>query len=83
MASDLAPVGVLESELADRVALLIWRLRRVSAFEAGVVTRNSDMAVRRVRGEDEKDTLFPPFRKLLVPEPTLTSVHGLTRPTAQ
>lgn len=50
--SDLAPVGVLEAELADRVAVLAWRLRRVAAFEAGVVARNSDRAARRARGEE-------------------------------
>lgn len=50
--SDLAPVGILETELADRVALLAWRLRRVAAFEAGVVARASDRAARRARGEE-------------------------------
>jgi hypothetical protein len=29
----LAPAGGLESELADRVALCLWRMRRVAAFE--------------------------------------------------
>jgi hypothetical protein len=37
--------------LAERVAVLAWRLRRVGAFEAGVVALGSDAAVRRVRGE--------------------------------
>jgi hypothetical protein len=32
----LAPVGALESELAGRVALCLWRLRRVAAYETGV-----------------------------------------------
>lgn len=36
MVADLAPVGVLETELAGRVALLSWRLQRVSAFEVGL-----------------------------------------------
>ena len=53
--SDLAPVGMLETELADRVALLSWRLRRVSAFEAGVVARTSDKAARRARGEEPEE----------------------------
>jgi hypothetical protein len=34
----LAPPGALEAELAGRVALCLWRLRRVTAFETGVVT---------------------------------------------
>lgn len=34
----LRPVGYLEEELADRVASLLWRLRRVAAYEQGVTT---------------------------------------------
>lgn len=49
--ADLAPVGVLETELAGRVAALLWRLRRVQSFEAGVVTAASDFAARHARGE--------------------------------
>ena len=30
--SDLAPIGVLETELADRVAMLSWRLRLMLMF---------------------------------------------------
>ncbi len=74
--SDLAPVGVLETELADRVALLSWRLRRVSAFESGAITRNSEKATRRVRGEDEDENLIPSFSKSLVYKPTLASVRN-------
>src|SRR5262249_8823047 len=33
----LAPAGVLETELAHRVALSLWRLRRVAAFETTFV----------------------------------------------
>jgi hypothetical protein len=33
---DLAPAGTLEAELADRVALCLWRLRRVARYETGV-----------------------------------------------
>ena len=55
MVADLTPVGVLETELADRVALLSWRLRRVSGFEAGAVARNSDKAARKARGDDPVD----------------------------
>src|SRR5262249_36322780 len=31
----LAPLGALEEALANRVALLLWRLRRVTLFEVG------------------------------------------------
>jgi hypothetical protein len=54
---DLAPAGVLEAELAERVATLSWRLRRVSAFEAGMIARNSDRTVRRLRGEEDDDAI--------------------------
>jgi len=33
MLDDLAPAGVLEVELAERVTLHSWRLRRVSGIE--------------------------------------------------
>ena len=37
MVADLAPVGALEAELADRVALLLWRLRRVTRYESAAM----------------------------------------------
>lgn len=37
MRDALAPVGALESELCDRVALLTWRLRRAARAETAVV----------------------------------------------
>jgi hypothetical protein len=36
MVQSLAPAGALEQELAGRVALSLWRLRRVAAFETAV-----------------------------------------------
>lgn len=51
LVADLAPVGFLEMELADRIALLCWRLRRVVNFESASIRFHSDQAVRRVRGE--------------------------------
>jgi hypothetical protein len=51
LVADLAPVGFLEMELAERIALLCWRLRRVVRFESGSIRFHSDQAVRRVRGE--------------------------------
>ncbi len=35
---ELDPVGIFETELADRIALQLWRLRRVARFEATVGT---------------------------------------------
>jgi hypothetical protein len=51
LVADLAPVGFLEMELAERIALLCWRLRRVVNFESASIRFHSDQAVRRVRGE--------------------------------
>jgi hypothetical protein len=33
---ELVPEGALESELADRIVSILWRLRRILAFEAAV-----------------------------------------------
>ena len=38
VARSLAPVGTLEEALALRVALCLWRLQRVAAYEAGTAT---------------------------------------------
>lgn len=42
---DLAPVGALESALADRAALLLWRLHRVWRAETALVTRQMNRAL--------------------------------------
>src|SRR5687767_8779361 len=51
----LAPVGTLEAELADRIALLSWRLRRVAAYEAGVTASAVVRAVAKARADDLGD----------------------------
>lgn len=64
--ASLAPVGTLETELADRVAALIWRLRRAVAYETVVTAAGVTRAVSRARGEvDEDDTMsaFSSFQK--------------------
>jgi hypothetical protein len=38
----LAPVGTLEQSLAERVALCLWRLQRVAAYETGVTAVGLD-----------------------------------------
>jgi hypothetical protein len=40
----LVPVGLLETRLAERVALLLWRLDRVARYEAAVTTAALDRA---------------------------------------
>jgi hypothetical protein len=51
----LAPVGTLETELAERVALLLWRLRRVVRYETEVTSAAIDAAVGHVRGEKDDE----------------------------
>ena len=60
----------MEEELAERVAVLSWRLRRVTNYEAGVVSRNSDRAASRVSGDLEPDDLARLTRRSDAP-PTL------------
>jgi hypothetical protein len=50
----LAPVGPLESELAERVALCLWRMRRVTAYETGVTAVGLDEATEEVTEVPEK-----------------------------
>lgn len=40
--ASLQPVGALESALAERVALLLWRLNRVWRAEAAMIARQMD-----------------------------------------
>lgn len=49
----LHPVGHLEGELASRVALLTWRLRRVAWYEA------EQIAVRRARAQRRASQTIP------------------------
>ena len=42
--AELQPVGPIEAALAERVALALWRLRRVAAWEAGLLADARDRA---------------------------------------
>jgi hypothetical protein len=68
ISATLAPVGALETELADRVASLTWRLRRVAAYETGVTTAAVTRATAKARGEADEDEF--------------TNLLGLSRRTA-
>jgi hypothetical protein len=46
----LAPAGGLEHELAERVAICLWRLRRVAAYEAATTTA----AIQQVADDAER-----------------------------
>src|SRR5262249_32505364 len=50
----LVPVGALEEALANRVALLLWRQRRVILYEVGV-TAEGLAQVEEARGRTEGD----------------------------
>jgi hypothetical protein len=40
--AELSPEGVVEEDLVERIGVLMWRLRRVYKFEAGIINRNID-----------------------------------------
>ncbi len=42
--AELSPVGVLETQLAERMAGTIWRLRRLGHIEAGILTGGAAVA---------------------------------------
>ena len=44
----LAPAGGLEAELADRVALSLWRLRRAAAYETAVTAVGLEEAAQPI-----------------------------------
>ena len=47
--AELQPVGPVEEALVERIALALWRLRRVAAWEAGLLADARDQA-REARG---------------------------------
>jgi hypothetical protein len=54
----LAPVGALETELAGRVALSLWRLRRAAAYEAAVTAVGLEEVAEEVRRSPAVDDLL-------------------------
>jgi hypothetical protein len=61
---NLMPVGQLDQALAERVAALLWRLKRVSLFEAAVVEARDSVTADRdavklvVKLEEERKAEF-------------------------
>jgi hypothetical protein len=51
--ASLSPSGRLEEELAGRAALCLWRLRRVAAFEAGVIGSEVGDVIDAPAGEED------------------------------
>jgi hypothetical protein len=57
--ASLAPAGPLETELAGRVALSLWRLRRMAAYEAACVAAGiEDIAEESRRAAEKLDDLL-------------------------
>lgn len=54
--ASLAPVGPLEVTLAERAALLLWRLGRVARYEHETIATAHRRAPDEVVAEDEEDT---------------------------
>ena len=79
IAQDLAPIGALESLLADRIAAAAWRLRRACSIEAGMLSLEyygvliSD-AQARARSATRSNPLFLPLEEVEVVDPV---EHGL------
>ena len=61
MVESLAPVGLLEVNLAERAALLLWRLQRLARYEAETVAAAMEDAEvpAAAAAEDRIPPLFP------------------------
>jgi hypothetical protein len=77
--ASLAPEGQLEEALADRVALLIWRLHRVTRYEVAVTDRHvakarTDLAIADAHAQGTiAEGIFPEV------EPERVALAQLTR----
>lgn len=58
--ASLAPVGLLEVNLAERAALLLWRLARLARFEAGTTSAAVEDAGLLPPGADPFAAVFHP-----------------------
>lgn len=56
MLGDLAPLGALELSLAERVALLSWRLHRVTRYETETIARSQESVVEDLRDRRRFDS---------------------------
>jgi hypothetical protein len=56
MLEDLAPLGSLELALAERVALLSWRLHRVTRYETETIARSQESVVEDLRDRRRFDS---------------------------
>jgi hypothetical protein len=56
MLEDLAPLGSLELALAERAALLSWRLHRVTRYETEIIARSQERVVEDLRDRRRFDS---------------------------
>jgi hypothetical protein len=63
--SSLAPVGLLEVNLAERAALLLWRMQRLARYEAeSIASAMEEVEVPPLPPPEDSDAaLFPPPRQ--------------------
>ena len=69
---DLDPGSTLEAELADRVALQLWRLRRAARYEAQVAADECEAAL----ANDKRTAGVSGTKRLDITQPVDTSRQG-------
>ena len=73
MWEDLAPVGALEESLTDDLINLMWRKRRVIAYESALISQKAATARRdweeRNQVSVDLEALLGPFRRPVVTAP--------------
>jgi hypothetical protein len=75
--ASIQPVGSLEIELAERVALLLWRLRRVARFETAAIL-GGDARGQQLHLEMMANPIYAAYsRNRVSPEETQTTVEQL------
>jgi hypothetical protein len=75
--ANLAPEGVLEEELAERIATLFWRLRRVTRYETAVINHQVAATRQDLRAADAY--LAPNGNDVPDPEPLRVAAYKEAR----
>ena len=65
MHQDAAPVGVVEQALVDRLAMLLWRMRRLAVVEAALFAWHQAHAAREEASARQRATTADPLDVLL------------------
>jgi hypothetical protein len=75
--ANLAPEGALEEELAERLATLLWRLRRVTRYETAVINHQVATTRQDLRAAD--GYLAPNRGDIPDPAPVRVAAHKEAR----